>query len=199
VDVTHSYPEGQSRYIDGVKTSTNRRKGDFSGTISAFTYPESFYEDVLSQRRQQGFGLSYRVGNEIHLVYNILIQPASKTTQQLETEPFVWDFTTKAMLLGDRMTAHLIIDTGKAYSWTIAALEDLLYGSESADAHLPFPEEVLAIFDVNSILKVTDHGDGSFTLEGPDEAVIDNGDGTFEIIWPSVVIIDANEYRVSSL
>lgn len=197
---SHVYPEGQVRYMDGVKYGTNRRLGEFSGTIEAFTYPDSFYEDVLSQRRQRGFGLSYRVGSKIHLVYNILIQAPSHTTRQLDTEPFSWNFTTMGMPIpGSRMSAHLIVDTEKAYSWTIVQFENLLYGSDSMDARLPSPQEVLDIFEVNSIVRITDHGDGTFSIEGPDEVVVDNGDGTFEVNWPSVVILDANEYSISSL
>lgn len=194
------YPDDQFRYIDGVKSYTNRRLGEFSGTIETFTYPNSFFDDPLIQRLKKRFDLSYRVQNKIHLVYNVLIQSPSHITQQLDTDPFSWNFTTMAMSVpGERMSAHLIVDESKAYSWTIVALEDLLYGSESGGAHLPSPEEVLAIFDVNSILKVTNHGDGSFTVEGPDETIQMLDATTFEITWPSAVYIDAVSYTLSSL
>lgn len=200
VRASHAYPDGSSRYIDGVRIASNNRRGQFSGTIEAFTYPDSFFEDPLFQRLQKRFGMSYRVDNKIHLVYNVLIQSPSHTTEQLETEPFSWDFTTTPMSVpGERMSSHLIVDEQKAYAWTITQLENLLYGSDEGGARLPSPEEVLAIFDVNSILKVTDNGDGTFTIDGPDDAVIDNGDGTFSVTWPSVVIIDSNEYSISSL
>ena len=192
--------EEQTRYIDGVKSRRARRTGEFSGTIQAFTYPDSFFDDVLVQRRPKTFGLSYRVKDKIHLVYNVLVGPTSLNAQQTDTEPFSWDFTTLAIPIPDaRMSAHLIVDEDKAYSWTLAAFEDILYGSESTSPRLPLPEEVLAIFDANSILKVIDNGDGSFTVEGPDDVIRMLDATTFEIDWPSAVYIDENSYILSSL
>lgn len=190
----------ETRYIDGVKTRRRRRVGEFSGTIEAFTYPDSFFEDVLTQRRQKGFGLSYRVGDKIHLVYNILVGPTTLNSQQLDTEPFSWDFTSLPVSVpGVRMSAHLVVDASKAYSWTIASLEDILYGSESTTPRLPLPEEVLNIFDINSILKVTNNGDGSFTVEGPDDVIQMLDPTTFQITWPSAVYINGESYTLSSL
>lgn len=190
----------QTIYIDGVKSRRSRRLGEFSGTIEAFTYPPSFFEDVLTQRRQRGFGLSYRVKDKIHLVYNILVSPSSFNAQQDSVDPFSWNFTTMAVLVpGGRKSAHLVVDTAQAYSWTVAALEDVLYGSESSTPRLPLPKEVLDIFDVNSILKVTDNGDGSFTVEGPDDVIQMLDPTTFQITWPSAVYIDEDSYTLSSL
>lgn len=200
VQEAEPYSENQVRYVDGQKMYVGGRRGEFSGTIEAFTYPSSFFDDPLTQRLKKRFGLSYRVSDKIHLVYNILIKSPSHTTQQLDTDPFSWDFTTLAIPIpGNRMSAHLIIDERKAYSWTLTQLEDILYGSDTADARLPSPEEVLAIFDDNSILKVIDHGDGSFTVEGPDEAIQMLDSTTFEITWPSAVYIDTETYSISSL
>lgn len=194
----------QTRYRDGVKTQLLRRLEDFSGTIQAYTYPDSFYEDVLMQRRRTYFGLSYRVqsddGYKIHLIYNVKISPGSISHQQFEIELFEWDFTTKPVPVpGARFSAHLIIDTAKAYSWTMAAIEDVLYGSESEAARLPTPEELLEIFEINSILRIIDHGDGSFTAIGPDDVVQMLDSTTFQISWPSAIFIDADSYTLSSL
>lgn len=190
----------QVRYIDGIKSRRHRRMGEFSGTIEAFTYPDSFFENVLTQRRQQGFGLSYRVKDKIHLVYNILVGPTSFDARYLDTEPFSWSFTTAPVQVpGARLSSHLVIDTVKAYPATVAALEDLLYGSDSISPQLPSPEEVLNVFDINSILKVTDNGDGSFTVEGPDDVIQMLDPTTFQITWPSAVYIDEDSYSISSL
>lgn len=200
VKESDSNTDEQVRYIDGVKTDSRRRRGEFAGTIEAFTYPDSFFENVLEQRRQQGFGLSYRTKDKIHLVYNILVGPTSFDAQQLDTQPFSWGFTTTAIPVpGARLSAHLVVDAGKAYSWTVAALEDVLYGSESGVARLPLPEEVLDIFEINSILRVIDNGDGTFTVTGPDEVIQMLDSTTFQIDWPSAVYIDAISYTLSSL
>lgn len=204
VKESSSDSDEQAHYIDGVKTHRRRRLEDFSGTIEAFTYPDSFYEDMLTQRRPKSFGLSYRVKSgddyKIHLVYNALISPGGFSYKPFEAESFSWEFSTKPLPIpgGRLISAHLIVDTSKAYPWTVTAFENVLYGSESDVARLPFPSEVLDIFDVNSILKVTDNGDGSFTVEGPDDVIQMIDPTTFQITWPSAVYIDEDSYTLSS-
>lgn len=181
----------QTRYIDGVKTRVRQSPEVFSGAIEAFTYPEPF---------PKSFGLCYRVKDKIHLVYNVLVGPTGFNYQQLDTEPFSWDFSTKPIPVpGAEMSAHIVVDGSKAYSWTLSNLEDILYGSDSESPRLPLPEEVLNIFDINSILKVTDNGDGSFTVEGPDDVIQMLDSTTFQIDWPSAVYIDEVSYTLSSL
>lgn len=204
VQESPSDSDARMRYIDGVKVSNRSKSGEFSGVIEAFTYSNSFYENVLNQKRRQNFGLSYRVKSDdsykIHLVYNAMLGPSGLLYQQANTTPFSWSFTTKPVTIpGAKISAHLIIDASKAYLWTVTALENLLYGSDSGLAHLPTPEEVLDIFEVNSILRVIDHGDGSFTVTGPDDAIQMLDATNFQITWPSAVIIDEVSYRISSL
>lgn len=183
--------EEKTRYIDGVKTYRNRGRESFSGTIEAFTFPNPF---------PKRFGMSYRVKDKIHILYNVLVSPTGHDYRQLEIDPFSWSFSTKPVPIpGARISSHLIVDGSKAYSWTLSALEDILYGSESTSARLPLPDEVLNIFDINSILKVTDNGDGSFTVEGPDDVIVMLDSTTFQITWPSAVFIDEDSYTISSL
>lgn len=200
VQETPSGGDEQVRFIDGVKTDSRLRRDEFSGTIEAFTYPDSFFDNVLVQRRQSRFGLSYRTKNEIHLVYNVLVGPGTINVQQLDTEPFRWAFSTQPIPIRDaRSCAHLIVDVEKAYSWTVTALEDVLYGSDASAARLPSPDEVFEIFETNSILRVVDNGDGTATITGPDEAVEALDATTYRITWPSVIQLDAVTYEISSL
>jgi hypothetical protein len=200
VNETPSNSGEQTRYIDGVMTDSHRRRDDFSGVIEAFTYPDSFFDDVLTQRRQPQFGLSYRTQNEIHLVYNMLVAPSSFNYQQMDTQSFSWAFTTTPIPIpGARSCAHLIVNAAKAYSWTVSALEDILYGSDSVSSRLPLPLEVLDIFESNSILRVVDNGDGTATITGPDEAIQALDATTYQITWPSVIQLDPVTYKISSL
>lgn len=192
------------RFLDGVKYQQNRFLGYFSGNIEAYYYPSGFHEDVFTRKRVRSFGLSYRTGTaknyRIHLVYNVTVSPPTHIYQQGETDPFRWLFTSLPVEIpGFNRSAHLIIDVATAYASTVSDLEDVLYGTEETDPRLPTPEEVLAIFEENSILKVTDHGDGSFTVTGPDSAITMIDSTTFEITWPSVVLIDSDTYQISSL
>jgi hypothetical protein len=192
------------RYLDGVKVDNRSRAGEFAGTIEAFTYPESFYETVLVPRRQKTFGLSYSVmtsrSYKIHLVYNILLSPDTPTYDQSDASAFSWDFTTRARPInGASASSHLVIDVSKAYAWTVSAFEDVLYGSEGRPPQMPTPEEVLEIFEVNSLFRVIDNGDGSFTATGPDEAIQMLDSTTFQITWDTAVMIDQTSYTLSSL
>jgi hypothetical protein len=192
------------RYIDGVKVAQHRRPGEFLGTIDAFTYPDSFYQDSLTQRRASTFGLSYRTTGgdnyRIHLVYNVVVQPSRTKFQQRDPSNFSWPFTTMPVDTPfAKKTSHLILDTRLAYSWTVQALEDVLYGTDSTDPRLPLPQEVWDIVEENSIVIVTDHGDGTFTVTGPDDVITDLGSNEFEITWPSVINISVDNYQISSL
>lgn len=194
----------QTRYIDGVKTYIRRRSGNFEGTIQALTCPKEFYESVLTQRRQRRFGLSYRVQTEdsykIHLVYNILTAPSELVYNQNDATPFSWSFTTDPIAIPYASpTAHLIVDAARAYSWTVDDLEKVLYGDDERAPSLPSPAEVLDIFEVNSILRIIDHGDGTWTAIGVDEVVQMLDATTFQIDWPSAVYLDDVTYKISSL
>ncbi len=81
----------------------------------------------------------------------------------------------------------------------IQAIEDLLYGSASTAPRLPDPQEILDLFEEGAILKIIDHGDGTWTAIGPDDVVYMTDPDTFEINWPSVVYLDEDTYQVSSL
>lgn len=204
VTETPSGSDGKPLYVDGVRVAQHRTREYFSGNIGAFTYPDSFYEDVLTQKRPQRFGLSYRVGagknHKIHLVYNVLVAPSSFDNHMVEAQPFNWSFTTIPVEAPEGLHgAHLIVDTAFAYPSTIADLEDILYGTEESLPRLPLPDEVLEIFEENSILRVIDNGDGTFTVIGPDEAVVMLDADSWEITWPSAVYIDAFSYTLSSL
>lgn len=192
------------RYIEGVKTLSSQTPGQFAGTIEAFTYPDSFYDDVLVQRRPKSFGLSYRTGigdkYRIHLVYNVVIPSSESSYHQQELNQLSWPFTTTPIAIPfARPSAHLILDSSVAYLWTVSDLEAILYGNEAEAPRLPTPQEVWDLVEANSLLLVVDHGDGTFTVTGPDEAITMLSATTFEITWPSVINIDADTYQISSL
>lgn len=203
VDETPSEDTERVRYIDGVKTLLQRRPGEFAGKIEAFTYPSTL-DSVISSRGRKSFGFSYRItkpnGHLIHLVYNAIISPEGFSRNQSDVSSFVWNFTTKPMSVPTgRLSAHLIVDTAKAYSTTIADFENAIYGSDSLAARLPSPDEVLEIFEENSIVRVIDHGDGTYTVTGPDDVIQMLDATSYSIDWPSAVMIDTDIYTISSL
>lgn len=195
-----SESDESSIYVDGVKISNRRPAGHFSGEIEAFAYPRSFYDDVLTLRRAKPFGMSYKVRSKIHLVYNVLVGPSPYLYRTNGADTHVWPFTTRPIPIPESaLSAHIVIDVDQAYSWTIEALEEILYGNSANGARLPTPQEIYDIFEENAILRVTDHGDGTFTIDGPDNAITMIDATTFEVTWPSVVYIDAVTYSIQSL
>lgn len=203
VQESPSGADEKTRYIDGIRTRTGRKPGDFSGTIQAFTYPDAM-EDTFTRRRAPAFGMSYRTRTEssykIHLVYNVILLPTSLMYQQEDVDAFSWEFTTLPVFMpGVRASAHLIIEADTAYPELIEALENVLYGDNDQDSWLPTPTELMAIFEEHSVLQIIDHGDGTWTAIGPDDVVSMLDPTTFQISWPSAVYINGWSYTVSSL
>lgn len=208
-------------YIDGHKYFRNRVVESFAFQLEAFTYPHEFSEydgyqsNFFGQQRRREFGLAYRTlvgddisgtnaGYKLHLVYNCLADPSSRNADtlkdQVDSSNFVWDVTTRPVMVPDtKGTAHLIIDSRIAHEWTLEALENEIYGSPEKEPRLPSPEEIIEIFEENAILRIIDHGDGTWTAIGPDSAINMISPTEFEITWPSAVYIDEESYIISSL
>lgn len=78
-------------------------------------------------------------------------------------------------------------------------LHSALYGTVSTDPYLPEPSEVIDIFLTYPVLIVTDNGDGTATITGPDEAVYMLDSITARIHWPSVRPVTMDKYNISSM
>lgn len=199
VSVVENPPELRTivTYREGLKVVNLKSEGSYSATIDAYSYPTSL-------NRRSTFGFSYRTltsdGYRLHVVYNALAHFSEHSYKFDETSTFSFDIsTTPVAIPGVKPSAHLVIDTETAYSWAVAAFEDVLYGSNASDARLPSPQEIFDIFEVNSLLRVTDNDDGSFTVTGPDDAIQMLDDTTFQIAWPSASYLDTDTYTIRSL
>lgn len=218
VAVSEAPSDGDSAHIyqEGNKIHSRRGGESFAAKVSAFTYPPEMerylnagpYREVppfdFAYRTLLGNGLNPQAGYKIHLVYNVTMTPTSMTygtlSNTVDAEAFAWDlFTVPEFLPQDGYSAHLVIDPSVAHPWVIEKFEDILYGNSFADPRMPNPFEVVEIFEDGSILKITDHGDGTWTAEGPDEAIKMLSSTMFEITWPSALYIDNKTYRISSL
>jgi hypothetical protein len=159
-------------YLDGVKYLNLSAAEEFEATINAFYSPREFaacdgmsqiHNGLLAtQQPRQSFGLSYRTllgndtdgsefGYKIHLVYNALAAPASKTSTTIgssaDPTDFSWDITTlPPPITGYKPTAHLIIDSSTTDPAVLLEVENIIYGSVSTSARQPSPDELVAIF-----------------------------------------------------
>lgn len=164
--------EATPLYADDIKYLELRSAEEFGATIEAYTYPKEFEacdgsaelaEGVtIGQQDRKAFGLCYRtiVGNDVkkndlgyklHLIYGATASPSEKGYQTVNDSPeaitFSWEVTTTPINVdGFKPTSSLTIDSTKVDKSKLDALEAKLYGAESAEATLPTPDEVAAIF-----------------------------------------------------
>jgi hypothetical protein len=179
-------------YRDGIKIVNVRADDSYSASIQCFSYPEA-----LSGARE--VNLSFRTGSKIHLVYNATALIGSRSFTQQDAAGFSFDISTRPVAIpGARPSAHLVIDTAAAWLASAGALEDILYGTDTEEARMPTAAEVLEIFEQNALLRVVDHGDGSFTVTAPDAAISMLDPHSFEITWPSAIFLGTDEYKISS-
>lgn len=156
-------------YADNIKYLDLRSAEEFGATVECYTYPPEFAECngeaivtagvVIGQQTRKTFGLSYRsiVGNDVkgndygyklHLIYGATASPSEKAYNTVNDSPEAGQFsfeltTTPVAVQGYKNTASLTIDTTLIADKTkVTALEELLYGGDSADATLPTPDEV---------------------------------------------------------
>lgn len=173
------------KYVDGIKVYDRPGNSEFSGTISAFTYPDLLDPHMgligfgnglhLDDQRPKPFGLSYRtmrgndlktetLGYRIHLVYNVLIPSHSSThgttTGSVDISDFSWKFTTTPLSVdGYRHSAHVMIDSLTTNKLLLKTLEDRLYGKEGKNSYLPKPVELIDLFEN---YQPTGYGHGPF-------------------------------------
>lgn len=159
-------------YVDGYKYINVATASEFEATIEALSTPSEFGVCDGSHSLQNGlivthqvrkpFGFSYRtlVGNDteefdrgykIHIVYNALASPSSRSYSSLNDSPqpsmLSWPITTVApRFAGIRPTAHVIIDSRSTDPATLLEVEDILYGSDVLPARQPSLEELSLIF-----------------------------------------------------
>lgn len=225
VDESPSGGDAKPFYIDGVKYLNLAAAEEFEATLSAYYSPREF--DVCDgaglitnglfamQQRRVSFGLTYRTrlgndvkgtdfGYKIHIVYNALAAPTQRTYTSINGDPNVpsisWKITTKARPLpGVMRSAYLIVDTSVADPYTVALLEDIIYGTETTIPRLPFPEELADLFQSSGFFIVTDLADELFNIAGPFDAVYALDAFTFQITDDSVTDNGDNTYSITSL
>lgn len=164
--------ESNKQYADNTVYVNLISAEEFGGTIEAFTYPDEFGQNdgsaspaeglALGQQGRRPFGLAYRtlLGNDVdgqdhgyklHLVYGAQASPSEKAYATVNDSPeaiaFSWEFsTTPVQVAGHKPTSILTIDSTQSDPDALAALEDILFGTEVDDPRLPLPGEVIDIF-----------------------------------------------------
>lgn len=168
--------EASPVYADDIKYLNLISAEDYAATIEAYTYPDEFAECdgsasladgvSIAQQKRKTFGLCYRttIGNDVdgesygyklHIIYGAMAAPSEQAHNTVNDSPeamtMSWSIsTTPVSVPGFKPTASLTIDSTKADSAKLAALEEILYGkdpttpekNDGVDPRLPLPDEI---------------------------------------------------------
>lgn len=163
--------EPTALYANNKKYVELMSKEEFGGTIEAYTYPAEFAacngEGTLAagikiaQQTRTPFGLVYKtlIGNDtegtkhgykLHIVYNCRVKPSEKSNNTVNDSPeaatMSWEFsTTPVDVEGFDSTSHIVIDSTEIAAEKLTAIEEALYGTESAEAKLLLPDEIVTL------------------------------------------------------
>jgi hypothetical protein len=209
ISVTEGSGQTQDpRYFDGLRYLTRNVSAAFSGTISAFTYPDELEPclgivGVLTGQPKQPFNFSFRTNRELHIVYNALAVSPKSDYKTMDESPdpmaFEWAFTTQPVKIsGGKPSSHVVIMVDDAPPAAIDELEDLIYGDDENDPSLPEIDDIYGIFESHTTFTVTDNGDGTFTVTGPDANVSMVGADTFQLTADTVFLLPDDLFQVSS-
>ena len=185
VNEAPSGAEETAIYADDIKYLSLMSIEEFGGTITAYDTPEEFdacdgsseiaQGVTIGQQERKAFGFCYRtvLGNDIarnkagyklHIVYGAHVKPSSLDYKSVNESPeaieLSYEFTTTPINVeGMDPTATLVIDSTKADATKLKAIEDILYGSESAEARLPLPDEIATLMKVTTTPTDPSQGD----------------------------------------
>ena len=175
VTETPSGAEENAIYADNIKYASLRSPEEIGGTIEAYTYPDEWNQCDgngelvkgvhVAQQERKTFGLCYRteIGNDtstesddgykLHLVYGATASPSERSYDTQNDNPdavqFSWEYTTNPVnVAGFKPTSLITIDSRTADKEKLTALETVLYGSSTAAARLPLPDEVKTLMTV---------------------------------------------------
>lgn len=169
--------EATALYADDIKYLSLISTEELGATIEAYMYPDEFAECdgsasiatgvSIGQQKRKTFGLVYKttLGNDVasndygyklHLMYGALAAPSEKAYATINDSPeaitFSWEVTTTPVsVAGYKPTALITIDSTKADKKKLAALEDILYGTETVEARLPLPDEIATLMKADTV------------------------------------------------
>ena len=167
-------PEGADKtdmWADNIKYASMRAAETFGGTIEAYTYPPEFEScngeatlatgAVIGQQAREVFRLCYRTeqgndesttfGYKLHLVYGCTCSPSERSYETINDSPdaitLSWEFDSTPVNVPGSMkpTSVITVDSTRASSSGLTALENALYGTENTDPYMPDPAEVVTL------------------------------------------------------
>jgi hypothetical protein len=162
-------------YADNIKYASLRAAETFACTIEAYTYPDEWAECdgsaspaagvYFGQQPRKPFGLAYRTeigddahpgmdaGYKLHFVYNCTVSPSGRSYATINNSPdaitFSWEASsTPTNATGYKAVSTITIDSTKVDSAKLTAIEEMIYGSNSADSKMPTPDDLLRLLGI---------------------------------------------------
>lgn len=189
-------------YRDGNIYYSDIDPGDYTGTLTAYFWPDQLNEKlgmpeaapglILDYQKPKPFSFSYRTligsgargdmfGYQIHLFYNVVAVVGNRTrkthTENQELDQFAFDITaTPQKITGYRPTAHLVFDTRGLAPDMLNILEYLLY----ENSVLPSANTIYEFLKYGQSITFTE-SDGIVTATGASHVIAQNG-GAIEIV-----------------
>ena len=169
--VTPSGAEPTKLYANNHVYGTMMSTEEVGGTIECYTFPKAFgvcnglveaAKGVnFGQQKRVPFGFTFRnlIGNDtdstahgykLHIIYGALASPSEDANTTINDSPeaktMSFEYTTTPVEVADfDPVAHIEIDSREADPTKLKALEDILYGSESEEARMPLPAEIITL------------------------------------------------------
>lgn len=158
-------------YANNVKIGDTISVTDFGGRIEAFTYPDIFAECdgvglgtgrvLIAMQKRKRFALVYKTilgndtnemehGYKLHVHYGCRIQPSpvgyTTMSENVDLLHYSWTFTSLPVRsLRLPPLTYLCLNSSLIESTKMAAINDILFGTELTDARLALPDEFMNI------------------------------------------------------
>lgn len=163
--------ESNDQYADNIVYLSLTGAEKFEGTIEAFSSPAEFDECdgmkelskglTVSQQTRKPFGFAYKsiLGNDIkgndygyklHIWYGCKAAPSERSHSTVNDSPEPqnpsWSISsTPVAVPGAKPSSVLTFNSTTTPAEKLKKIEDILYGTEEADARLPLPAEIVEL------------------------------------------------------
>nr|DAT16860.1 MAG TPA: tail tube protein [Caudoviricetes sp.] len=163
--------ESNDQYADNMVYLSLTGAEKFEGTIEAFSSPAEFDECdgmkeiskglTVSQQTRKPFGFAYKsiLGNDtkgndygykLHIWYGCKAAPSERSHSTVNDSPEPqnpsWSISsTPVAVPGAKPSSVLTFNSTTTPADKLKKIEDILYGTEAADARLPLPTELLEL------------------------------------------------------
>ena len=163
--------ESNDQYADNIVYLSLTGAEKFEGTIEAFSSPAEFDECdgmkelskglTVHQQTRKPFGFAYKsiLGNDIkgndygyklHIWYGCKAAPSERSHSTVNDSPEPqnpsWSISsTPVAVPGAKPSSVLTFNSTTTPADKLKKIEDILYGTDEADARLPLPSEILEL------------------------------------------------------